>query len=192
MTRIGWIILGLIVVAAALFASMLTFGGARRRAAVVTAVPPVAASAGLLDVPVAGVGRTQLRDNWGDPREVGARLHHGLDIPAPGGTRVIAAGAGTVEKLFTSVKGGLTLYERSADGAWEYYYAHLSGYAPGVHEGKPVRAGDLLAFVGDTGDAGPGNTHLHFGLTRMAPGERWWQGEDVDPYTHLAAGGSGR
>lgn len=191
MTRLGWIIAGAIVAAALLFGSVLSFGGVRRRA-VVTAVPPAAQQAGLLAVPVAGVARDQLRDDWGDPRDGGARQHHGLDIPAPGGTAVTAAGPGTVEKLFTSAKGGLTLYERSADGTWEYYYAHLSGYASGTHEGQAVRAGDHLALVGDTGDAGPGNTHLHFGLTRMHPGERWWQGEDVDPYPHLAEGGGGR
>ena len=111
---------------------------------------------------------------------------------APGGTPVLAAAPGRIEKLFQSRLGGTTLYVRSPDGAWTYYYAHLAGYAEGVREGMAVRAGDRLGYVGDTGDAGPGNYHLHFGLTRMAPGERWWQGRDVNPYPMLAGKASGR
>ena len=71
-------------------------------------------------------------------------------------------------------------------GGWIYYYAHLAGYAPGVHEGQVVKAGDPLGYVGDTGNAGAGNYHLHFGLSRTAPGKRWYQGQDVDPYPLLA------
>ena len=79
----------------------------------------------------------------------------------------------------------MTLYERSVDRRWMYYYAHLRGYAEGLHEGQAVRVGDPLGFVGDTGDAGAGNNHLHFGLTRMTPEQHWWQGEDVNPYPWL-------
>ena len=139
----------------------------------------------MLMVPVAGVGRAALRDDWGEARGGGTRAHHGLDIPAAAGTPVIAAGPGRIEKLFQSGNGGTTLYERSADGTWMYYYAHLAGYAPGVQEGQQVRAGDPIGYVGDTGDAGAGNYHLHFGLSRVA-GRGWWQGEEVDPYPVLA------
>jgi peptidoglycan LD-endopeptidase LytH len=189
MTRLGWLILAIIVIAAVAFGSMLSFGPGRpasapRRAA--PSAPAIADESDGLIVPVEGVARSALRDSWGDDRAGGTRAHHGVDIPAPAGSRVVAAGAGTVEKLFQSRLGGTTLYVRSADGRWTHYYAHLAGYAPGVREGSKVRAGDLLGFVGDTGDAGPGNYHLHFGLQRMRPGERWWRGEEVNPYPQLA------
>ncbi|MBO9712099.1 M23 family metallopeptidase [Sphingomonas sp.] len=143
----------------------------------------------LLGVPVAGVARASIHDNWGDPRDNGLREHHGTDIMAPQGTPVVAAAPGTVEKLFYSNGGGgITVYVRSPDRLWSYYYAHLQGYAPGLREGQGVAAGDSIGFVGDTGNAGAGNFHLHFGLSRMKPEDRWWQGEAVNPYPLLAAG----
>lgn len=138
-----------------------------------------------LAVPVQGYARSTLTDSWGDGRS-GGRSHRGIDLVAAGGTPVVAAVDGTVEKLFESGLGGTTLYLRSGDGRWLYYYAHLRGYAPGVREGLRVRSGEVLGYVGDTGDAGPGNHHLHFSVSRMRPGERWWQGEDVNPYPLLA------
>lgn len=146
----------------------------------------------LLTVPVEGVQRSQITDTWGQSRANGQRTHQGTDIMAPGGTPVIAAAPGTVEKLFYSNGGGgITLYERSPDRLWQYYYAHLQGYAPGVHEGQIVEAGALLGFVGDTGNAGTGNFHLHFGVSRMQPNEGWWQGLPVNPYPLLAGADSG-
>jgi murein DD-endopeptidase MepM/ murein hydrolase activator NlpD len=140
----------------------------------------------LLAMPVAGVPREQLQDNWGDPRDNGLRAHHGTDIMAPANTPVIAAAPGTIEKLWTSAAGGITIYVRSPGRDWTYYYAHLSGYAAGLHEGQVVKNGDPLGFVGDTGNAGAGNYHLHFGLTRTTPEQHWYEGEDVDPYPYLA------
>lgn len=203
MPRLFWGILALIVVGVAIFASMLRFGGppapapevARRVAAMPE--PPAASMGerirwrgGLLTVPVAGVERSAIASSWGDPRGGGTRLHRGNDIMAPGGTPVLAAADGVVEKVFFSNGGGgKTLYVRSPDGRWSYYYAHLAGYAPGIAEGMRVRAGQPIATVGDTGNAGAGNTHLHFGLSAMAPGERWYQGRAVDP-TPLLTGAS--
>ena len=195
MTRLGWAILAVILVVAVAFGSMLSFGPGRRAGSPPRAAPTRATAddlPGALTVPVSGVTRSAIRDSWGEARNGGARAHHGTDIPAPAGAPVVAAGAGTIEKLFQSRLGGTTLYVRSADGRWIHYYAHLAGYAPGLHEGQRVGAGDLLAFVGDTGDAGAGNYHLHFGLQRMRPGERWWQGEDVDPYPLLAGAAPAR
>lgn len=141
----------------------------------------------LLTVPVQGVPRNRIADTWGQSRANGARTHQASDIMAPGGTPVIAAAPGTVEKLFYSNGGGgITVYVRSPDNLWTYYYAHLQDYAPGLHEGQVVSAGQLLGFVGDTGNAGTGNFHLHFAMARMKPGERWWQGEPVNPYPLLA------
>lgn len=106
---------------------------------------------------------------------------------APLGTLVTAAAPGTIEKLFDSAAGGTTLYVRSPQRRVVYYYAHLSGYAPGVHEGQSVRTGQPLGYVGDTGNAGAGNYHLHFGVSLTQPQQRWYQGVDIDPYPLLAA-----
>jgi peptidoglycan LD-endopeptidase LytH len=143
-----------------------------------------------LIVPVEGVDAAQLRSSWDEVRS-GGRGHQGLDVMAPSGTPVIAASDGTVEKLyFSRGGGGITLYQRS--GQWMLYYAHLRGYAAGIAEGRQVYAGETIAYVGDTGNAGAGNYHLHFGVARMAPGEGWWQGTPVDPYPLLAGGASAR
>lgn len=189
MTRLGGSILALIILAAIGFFSMLSFGpAAPRRAAVPVeeATPPTVADNATLAIPVAGVPASQLADTWGQSRDDGARAHQAIDIIAPGGRPVIAAAPGRVEKLFESVAGGTTLYVRSPDRTTSYYYAHLAGYAPGIREGASVRTGTRLGFVGDTGNAGAGNTHLHFAVNRMAPGERWWQGTPVNPYPLLA------
>ena len=195
MTRTFWIILGLIVVVVGAFASMVSFGdggtGSARRITWRKPAQPVDVAsgpvmAGSLAVPVAGIPRKAIANSWNDARGGGTRGHHGTDIMAAGGTPVVAAAPGRVEKLFQSGLGGVTLYVRSPDRRWTYYYAHLAGYAAGVREGLAVKAGDTLGYVGDTGDAGAGNYHLHFGLARMQPGQRWWQGEDVNPYPLLA------
>ncbi len=194
MTRTFWVILALIVVIVGGFASMLSFGGGGTSRIPWPRPAPVAGPAavpqGLLAVPVVGVRRDQIANSWNDARSGGTRGHHGTDIMAPAGASVVAAAPGRVEKLFQSNLGGTTLYVRSPDRATTYYYAHLAGYAPGVHEGQVVTAGDLLGYVGDTGDAGAGNYHLHFGITRMARGQRWWEGENVNPYPLLAGTGA--
>ena len=190
MTRLGWIILTIVLLLGLAFAAMTRFGTADRRGSrvdVAIRAPEPAAAAGELVVPVAGVRRAAVVDSWNYPRGGGTRGHHGTDIMAPGGTAVVAAAAGRVEKLFQSGLGGTTAYVRTPDRRWIYYYAHLAGYAPGLAEGQIVRAGQRIGFVGDTGDAGPGNYHLHFGMQRMRPDERWHQGQDVNPYPMLAA-----
>ncbi|MGN6278322.1 MAG: M23 family metallopeptidase [Sphingomonas sp.] len=199
MTKVGWIFLTLIVLGAIAFGSMLTIGGPRTVSqpapATVPAQPnaaaapepaPVIAGYPRLAVPVQGVARSQIADNWLDPRGGGTRQHHGTDIIVPEGTPILAAAPGRIEKLFQSNLGGTTLYERSPDGRWQYYYAHLAGYAPGVHEGQQLATGDLIGYAGDTGDAGPGNYQLHFGLSYMQPNDGWWQGYPVNPYPLLA------
>jgi peptidoglycan LD-endopeptidase LytH len=137
-------------------------------------------------VPVAGVARSALSDDWGDPRGDGSRPHKAIDIMAPRGTPVVAAAPGVVEKLFTSDQGGLTVYVRSADRATVHFYAHLDAYRPGLAEGMRVRAGDVLGTVGSSGNADPAAPHLHFEVKRMRPGEPWWQGSEVNPFPLLA------
>ena len=106
---------------------------------------------------------------------------------APAGTPVVAAAPGTVEKVyFSNGGGGNTVYIRSDDGRWTYYYAHLQSYAPGLAEGRRVRQGQVSGRVGSTGNANPAGPHLHFAINRMEPGQRWWDGEPVNPYPLLA------
>jgi murein DD-endopeptidase MepM/ murein hydrolase activator NlpD len=144
-----------------------------------------------LAIPVAGVKPEQLSDTYDDARGQGRR-HDAIDIMAAEGTPVIAAADGTVEKLFNSVRGGMTIYVRSPDQKWVYYYAHLSAYAPGLHEGQQVKRGQVIAQVGHTGDASGAGPHLHFAVNSMAPGERWWHGTPINPYPLLAGKQGGR
>lgn len=143
-----------------------------------------------LAIPVVGIKANQLSDTFTQARGQGRR-HDAIDIMAAEGTPVIAAADGTVEKLFNSVRGGMTVYERSVDGNWVYYYAHLSAYAPGLHEGQQLKRGQVIAQVGHTGDASAAGPHLHFAVNRMAPGERWWDGTAINPYPLLAGNRAG-
>jgi len=103
------------------------------------------------------------------------------------GTPVIAATDGKVEKLFFSNGGGgITIYVRSPDQRWTYYYAHLQGYAPGLAEGEQVTRGQVIGRVGHTGNASAEGPHLHFAINRMQPGEKWYEGEPINPYPLLA------
>ena len=151
---------------------------------VVVAEQVVVGPAGLA-LPVVGIRTEQLVDTYDAARGAGRR-HDAIDIMAPEGSPVLAASDGTIEKLFNSVRGGITIYERSPDGKWIYYYAHLSAYAPGLHEGQQVKRGQVIGRVGHTGDASPDGPHLHFAVNRMAPGERWWNGTPINPYPLLA------
>jgi peptidoglycan LD-endopeptidase LytH len=154
---------------------------------------PVAVAEGLtvgpagLAIPVAGVKAKDLTDTFSQARAAGARLHDAIDIMAPEGTRVIAAAPGTVEKLFFSPGGGgITVYIRSDDGRWSYYYAHLQGYAPGLKEGQRVERGQFIGTVGTTGNAAAAGPHLHFAIHRMSTGDQWHEGAPLNPYPLLA------
>jgi murein DD-endopeptidase MepM/ murein hydrolase activator NlpD len=136
-----------------------------------------------MTIPVAGVDRSALRDMFDEVR--GNRRHEAIDILAPRGTPVIAADDGVVKKLFTSVPGGLTVYEFDPDERFCYYYAHLDGYAAGLHEGQVLRRGEVLGYVGTTGNAPKNAPHLHFALIRLDPDRRWWKGTYVNPYPLL-------
>jgi murein DD-endopeptidase MepM/ murein hydrolase activator NlpD len=189
-TRLGWAILAIIVLAAVVFGSMLSFGSSQQSsvARIKARIEPPTPRGSALMMPVVGVQPSQLIDTWGQSRGGGTRGHRAIDIMAPGGTPVLAAAAGTIEKLFRSEAGGIALYVRSPDRGWSYYYAHLGAYAPGIVEGRAVRVGETLGFVGDTGNAGAGNHHLHFAVARMRADEKWYAGEPVNPYPILAGG----
>nr|AGB85074.1 PepM [uncultured soil bacterium] len=137
-----------------------------------------------LIIPVAGVRPEQLIDTFDDARSEG-RLHDAIDIAAPLGTPVLAAANGRILKLFQSDRGGTTIYQLSADQELVFYYAHLSGYAPGLVEGNEVRQGEVIAYVGDTGNAGLGNFHLHFSIAAVSDPKRYWEGTNINPYPLL-------
>ena len=152
-------------------------------------LPQAAPYSGPLLIPVAGVTRAGLVDTFADARGT-ERRHNAIDIMAPRGTPILAAAAGQVEKLyFSEGGGGISVYVRSPDRQWIYYYAHLDRYAPGLAEGQQVQPGALIGFVGSTGSASPEAPHLHFAVNYMRAGERWWDGIPINPYPLLAGPG---
>jgi murein DD-endopeptidase MepM/ murein hydrolase activator NlpD len=150
----------------------------------------LAANSEGLQIPVAGVKPEQLIDTFEDARAGGSRLHEALDIMAPRGAPVVAAAAGTVEKLFHSDAGGNTIYIRSPDRTTIHYYAHLDRYADGLHEGQTVTQGQVLGAVGSTGDANPDAPHLHFEIMQTTPKAKWYESAtSINPYPLLTGKG---
>jgi murein DD-endopeptidase MepM/ murein hydrolase activator NlpD len=156
-----------------------------------TSVPPtpvspieageiVALRARDLKIPVDGVEREDLHNTFADAR--GSRTHEALDILAPRGTKVRAVEDGHIQKLFTSKAGGLTVYQFEPTGTFTYYYAHLDRYEDGLREGQMVKRGDVIGYVGSTGNASPRAPHLHFAIFRLGPEKKWWQGDPINPY----------
>ncbi|HEY5884938.1 MAG TPA: M23 family metallopeptidase [Pyrinomonadaceae bacterium] len=137
-----------------------------------------------LVIPVVGVKPEQLLDTFADARSEG-RSHDAIDIAAPAGTPVIAASEGEIVKLFQSDKGGITIYQLSPDKKLVFYYAHLQRYADGIHEGKYLRQSEVIGYVGDTGNAGAGNYHLHFSIATITDPKRHWDGTNINPYPLL-------
>jgi murein DD-endopeptidase MepM/ murein hydrolase activator NlpD len=150
--------------------------------------PPPAATGGIatptLAMPLAGLRPAQLHDSFSEARG-GESRHEALDILAPAGTPVYAVADGHVEKLFTSVRGGLTLYQFEPSGRYAYYYAHLQGYAPNLTEGQALKKGQLIGYVGSTGNADPAAPHLHFAVFELGPERQWWKGTAINPYPLL-------
>lgn len=148
--------------------------------------PPVSSASnsnsrnGLL-IPVAGVSREQLVDTFTAARSEG-RTHNALDIVAARGTPVLAATDGRLLRMFTSEKGGLTIYQIGTDERTVYYYAHLDRYADNLKDGQTLRRGDVIGYVGDTGNSGAGNYHLHFAVWTVTDPKRFYDGDNINPY----------
>ena len=140
-----------------------------------------------LIIPVAGVRAAQLSDTYTQARGEG-RTHNALDIMAARGTPVVAAADGEIARLFNSERGGITVYQWSADRQYIFYYAHLERYAEGLAAGRKVRQGETIGYVGDTGNAGAGNYHLHFSIWLVTDPKRYWDGLNVNPYPLLRNG----
>lgn len=153
----------------------------------ITPIPPLDSAITLpyrLIIPVAGIRPDQLLDTFTDARSEG-RSHDAIDIIAPRGAAVMAAADGNIARLFTSDKGGITLYQFSPDQKFIFYYAHLERYADGIKDGKQLKQGEVIAYVGDTGNAVPGNYHLHFAIWRVPDPKKYWDGENLNPFPLL-------
>jgi murein DD-endopeptidase MepM/ murein hydrolase activator NlpD len=136
-----------------------------------------------LVTPIAGLTPQELHDTFNQGRS--GHPHKAIDIMEPRGTPVHAVIAGTIQKLFLSKAGGNTIYEFDNDSRYAYYYAHLEGYLVGLHEGMHVNAGDVIGYVGSTGDASPDAPHLHFTVFELGPEKEWWKGTAINPYAAL-------
>ena len=137
-----------------------------------------------LIIPVTGVRPEQLQDTFTAARSEG-RSHDAIDIMAPAGTPVLAASDGEIVRLFQSDRGGTTIYQLSPDKKLVFYYAHLQRYADGLVAGRFARQGEVIGYVGDTGNAGAGNYHLHFSIAVLADPKRYWEGTNINPYPLL-------
>ncbi len=129
-------------------------------------------------MPVVGVRPYELSNSWGAARDGGRRRHRGIDIFAPKGTAVVAVANGIISYIGDQPKGGHCLWLTTESGA-SFYYAHLDRWASGLYEGMEVRSGDLLGYVGNTGNARTTPPHLHFGIND--------NDEMVNPYPLLTS-----
>jgi len=140
-----------------------------------------------LMIPVIGIKREQIQDTYNDARSSG-RVHNAIDIIAPGGTPVVAVSDGEIAKFFDSERGGITIYQYSPDKQFIYYYAHLQKRADNIKEHDFIKQGTVIGYVGDTGNSGAGNFHLHFSISILKDPKRFFDGTDVNPYPILKNG----
>ncbi len=153
-------------------------------------VSPTPAAAGTVPVanqlliPVAGITASALKDTFNETRGT-ERHHEAIDILAPKGTQVFAVADGKIAKLFNSKPGGLTVYQFDTSEKFAYYYAHLDRYAADIKEGMILKRGDLVGYVGTSGNADPQTPHLHFTIFALGPEKQWWKGTPVNPYPLL-------
>lgn len=151
---------------------------------VIVVLAVVGSSAPTIAVPpLAGLTANALHDTFEEKRGKGP--HEAIDLMAPRGTPVRAVVGGTIVRLFLSKPGGNTIYEFDNTGTFSYYYAHLDRYAINLQEGMHVEPGQVIGYVGSTGDANPTNPHLHFTIFKLGPEKHWWQGTPVNPYPIL-------
>ena len=133
-----------------------------------------------LRVPIDGFDVDDMKGGFEQART--GHQHEAVDLLAPRNTPVHAVEDGTVAKLFTSKAGGITLYQFDPTGRLCYYYAHLERYADGIHEGDAIRQGQVIGYVGTSGNAPENTPHLHFAVFELGPEREWWKGKAIDPY----------
>jgi murein DD-endopeptidase MepM/ murein hydrolase activator NlpD len=136
-----------------------------------------------LTLPVQGVQSGELHDSFSDARPTGK--HEAIDILAPRNTPVVATEDGRIAKLFTSKAGGLTIYQFDPMTTYCYYYAHLERYADDLQQGLSVRRGQIIGYVGTSGNAPKNTPHLHFAIFKLTDDKQWWKGTPIDPFAVL-------
>ena len=137
-----------------------------------------------IGLPIAGLCASDVQDTYAQTRG-SARQHEAADILAPRGTPVHAVVSGVVKKLFLSKPGGITVYQFDVPEEFSYYYAHLDSYVDGLKEGHFLKQGEVLGYVGSTGNANPKTPHLHFAIFALKPDKKWWEGTPLNPYPLL-------
>lgn len=138
-----------------------------------------------LRVPVDGVAPDELGDHFLDPRGAG-RKHHAIDIMADRSTPVLAVESGAVAHTDVDQPGGgIVVYQYDPSGEFVYYYAHLERIADGLDAGDDVRPGQVIGYVGTTGNAPSGVPHLHFAIHKSRADSRWWRGIPLNPFLVL-------
>jgi len=137
-----------------------------------------------LTLPIEGLTARDIQDTF-DQGRAGGKPHEASDLLAPRGTPIMAVDDGVIQKLFLSKPGGLTIYEFDRQGVYCYYYAHLDRYAEGLREGMHVRQGEVIGYVGTSGNAPPNTPHLHFAIFKLGLEKHWWQGVAINPYPLL-------
>jgi len=138
-----------------------------------------------IGLPIDGLNAANVRDTFDEIHS--GHPHEAIDLPAPKGTPVHAVVSGAIRKLFLSKPGGNTIYEFDDASTYCYYYAHLDRYAEGLREGMSVKRGEVIGFVGSTGNADPRSPHLHFTIFELGPEKLWWKGTAINPYSALLA-----
>lgn len=133
-----------------------------------------------LRLPIDGITPAVLKGSFEEVR--GDSRHEAVDIAAARNTPVHAIEDGTIAKLFVSRLGGNTIYQIDPSGEYVYYYAHLEGYEPTIKEGDKVKRGQVIGFVGTSGNAPPNTPHLHLSISIQTPEKKWWQARAIDPY----------
>lgn len=137
-----------------------------------------------LILPIEGLTAGDIQDTF-DQGRAGGKQHEASDLLAPRGTPIMAVEDGVIQKLFLSKPGGLTIYEFDPQSVYCYYYAHLDHYAEGLIEGMHVKQGEVIGYVGTTGNAPPNAPHLHFAIFKLGLEKHWWQGLAINPYPLL-------
>jgi murein DD-endopeptidase MepM/ murein hydrolase activator NlpD len=155
-------------------------GPGQPKIAAASVAAPGVLSATELRLPIDGISIESFKGGFSERR--GTRPHEAVDIIAPRGTAIHAVQDGTIAKLFFSKTGGTTIYQFDPNGRLCYYYAHLERYADGLHDGQHVSQGEVVGYVGTSGNAPPDTPHLHFAIFELNADRKWWQGRPLDPY----------